>query len=235
MPVYRIADVYVKINPVFEKVEERLLPYLSDESKFDFEICISKDEIVKRSKSSDNPCSLHEAESLLILTKLCYKILEDYNGFFFHSSSLMLDGEGYVFTAPSGTGKSTHTSIWRKHFGNRITIINDDKPIIRKINGSFRIYGTPWMGKSDLGCNISSPVKAVYVLKRGDNNKAVRVKAGEVFKELLEATVVPSERELMIKLLCLYDEFFRQTPLFLITCNMNEDAAETAYRAAQEI
>jgi hypothetical protein len=234
MPIYKIADLCIKINPIYERTRKRLAPYLTDDEHVDFEITVTNAEIKKQALETKEQYLNSEHESVLILTKLCNEVLNSFDGFFFHSSSLMLDGEGYVFTALSGTGKSTHTSLWRKHFGDRVTMINDDKPIIRKTGGKFFIYGTPWMGKAEIGNNIKSPVKAVYVLKRGEQNSAVRVSIGAVFKEILEATVVPTEKELMSKLLSLLDEFFTSVPIYLLTCNISQNAVEAAYNAANQ-
>ena len=172
-----------------------------------------------------------EHESTLILTKLCHKLLEGCNGFFFHSSSLMLDGEGYVFTAPSGTGKSTHTALWRKHFGEKVTMINDDKPLIRRGSDDFYIYGTPWMGKSNIGNNIKAKVKAVFILKRSEQNSAKKVSISEVFKEIFEATVIPKEKAMMSNLLSLLSDFFAKVPIYLLHCNISDEAVLTAYNA----
>ena len=193
MPIYRIADLNVEVNPKFKICRKRLESYAvkSNESgKTDIAISVSDDEIRE------------------------------------------LDGEGYVFSAVSGTGKSTHTALWRRHFGNRVTMINDDKPVIRKCDGKFYAYGTPWMGKADIGTNTKAPVKAVYILQRAEENTAVRVLPSQVMKQLLEATVIDVERSRMEKLLELLDEFFKETPLFLLGCNMDESAVMTAYNAA---
>ena len=162
MPIYRIADLNVEINPKFKICRKRLENYAvkSNESgKTDIAISVSDDEIRERLRLSDN-LSEQGAEDVLILSKFCNAVLDGFDGFFFHSSCLELDGEGYVFSAVSGTGKSTHTALWRRHFGNRVTMINDDKPVIRKCDGKFYAYGTPWMGKADIGTNTKAPVKA---------------------------------------------------------------------------
>ncbi|MCH5297564.1 MAG: hypothetical protein J1E85_07830 [Ruminococcus sp.] len=232
MPNYKIADLCIKINPLYERTKQRLAPYLTDSDDIDFEISVSENEIYERISKSEIQYSKSEHESTLILTKLCHKLLENYNGLFFHSSSLMLDGEGYVFTAPSGTGKSTHTALWRKHFGERITMINDDKPLIRQSGENFFIYGTPWMGKSNIGNNVKAKVKAVFVLKRGKQNSVKRVSISEVFKEILEATIVPKEKAMMSNLLSLLDKFFTKVPIYLLYCDISDEAVLTAYNAA---
>lgn len=232
MPNYKIADLNIKIEPIYDSTLKRISPYLCKDSFFDFEATADLSEIQECFRSLDGKFSPEACESSVILNKICQKVLRDYQGFFFHSSTLILDGEAYVFSAKSGVGKSTHTMLWRKHFGNRVTMINDDKPIIRKKNGKFTAYGTPWMGKSDIGNNTSAPIKAVYILKRGDKNDAVRVKPGAVFKDILEATVIPDERSAMSELLSLLDEFFSSVPLFILTCNISDKAVMAAYSAA---
>lgn len=231
MPNYKIADLCIKINPIYEKTRQRLAPYLTSDSDIDLEITVTESEIAEKKSMSEIAFPESEHESTIILTKLCSNLLQNYNGFFFHSSSLMLDGEGYVFTAPSGTGKSTHTALWRKHFGNKVTMVNDDKPLIRQIGKDFYIYGTPWMGKSNIGNNIKSSVKAVFILKRGEQNIAKRVSIREVFKEILEATVIYTDKTMMSNLLSLLDEFFSKVPIYLLYCNISDEAVLTAYNA----
>lgn len=235
MPIYRIADLNILIEPLYDSTLERLKPYITDRTDYDFKIKVTQNYLNDFCKNNSCDYSPQTVENSFILTRLCERILKCYNGFFFHSSSLMLDGEAYVFSAPSGTGKSTHTALWRKRFGERVAMINDDKPIIRKKGDIFYIYGTPWMGKADIGNNISAPIKAVYILQRGTENIARRVEPGKVFKQLLEATVMPADKENMSTLLGLLDEFFSTTPLFLLTCNTDDDAVETAYSAANNL
>ena len=232
MSIYKIANLYININPIYEYTKKRMHPYLVNSEKFDFEIDITDNEISTYLHKTKTPCTPENAENILILTKICNIVLCKFNGFFFHSSSLMLDNEAYIFTAPSGTGKSTHTALWREYFGDKVTMINDDKPIIRKQNGRFFTFGTPWMGKSSIGNNISAPVKAVYVLERGDENRAEKVKPSDVFKQIFEATLIPTDKELMSTLLGLLDEFFSSVQLFRLTCNISVDAVKTAYEAA---
>lgn len=233
MPIYNIADLNILINPSCDEIKKRISPYIVNSDSFDFEVKVSQNDIADYISNSKEYCNNFIAESTLILTQICNRILENYNGFFFHSSSLMLDNEGYLFTAVSGTGKSTHTALWRKLFKEKVVMINDDKPIIRKKDGVFYVYGTPWMGKSDIGNNVKAPVKAVYILQRGENNSAERIQIGAVFKNILEATVVPTDRKNMENLLSLLDEFFSSVQLFLLTCNMDIEAAQVAYNASK--
>ena len=232
MAVYRIAELNIKIDPLFHQTERRLEPYRADAEFADFEINLTPDDFDEYISSLAQACQEDSAESTLILTKICKTVLSCYDGFFFHSSCLALDGEGYVFSAPSGTGKSTHTRLWREYFGSRVTMINDDKPIVRRVNGEFRIFGTPWMGKSEIGSNTSAPIKAVYLLEQSKENHIEQVSAGRALGELLEATLLPRDRADMVRLLGLFDELFSEIPLFKLSCNMDVSAVRLAYGAA---
>ena len=231
MPIYRIAELNIKIEPQYSKTLDTLAPYLTDGDEYDFAVPVDPEGLEAFTAASEFPGRPGLNEGVFFYTYICKKILNDFDGFFFHSSCLALDGEGYVFTALSGTGKSTHTRNWRKCFGDRVVMINDDKPIIRKINGTFYVCGTPWMGKSDIGCNMIAPVKAVFVLQRGEQNSARRVNPGTVLKQLMEATLLPSERTAMQKQLSLFDELFRSVGLYLLTCNQDVESASVAYNA----
>lgn len=234
MPIYQIADLNIRINPLHKNTKKRLMPYMTTDENFDFEVSVSQEDIAQYIFHSKTYCTQEGAENILILTEICNRLLGGYDGFFFHSSSLMLGGEAYVFTAVSGTGKSTHTALWRKHFGERVTMINDDKPVIRRIAGRFFICGTPWMGKSEIGNNVKAPIKAIYILRRSEKNYVEKVSVGQYFKNILEATVIPQDKENMGKLLTLLDGLFSEVPLFVLYCNMEEGAVTTAYNAVNK-
>ena len=232
MPIYRIAEINMKIEPRYEETINCLEPYLTDSDTFDFEVPIDPEEFAEFLANSLHPNNPNLNEGPYIYTYICRKVLREYEGFFFHSSCLALDGEGYVFTALSGTGKSTHTRNWCKYFGDRVTMINDDKPIFRKIDGKFFVCGTPWMGKSNIGCNMIAPIKAVYVLQRGEENSAELVSPGAVLKQLMEATLLPRTKEDMQKQLSLFNDMFTRVPIILLSCNKDVDSARVAYEAS---
>ena len=145
-----------------------------------------------------------------------------------------LDGEGYLFTALSGTGKSTHARNWRKVFGDRVTMINDDKPLIRRIGDEYYVCGTPWMGKSNIGSNRIAPIKAIFILKRGEENTASLTTPAKQIRQLMEATLFPRTKEDMVKLLVFFDDLFNHVRLAELYCNQDEDSARVAYEAVRE-
>ena len=86
-----------------------------------------------------------------------------------HASLVRHNGYGYAFIAKSGTGKSTHVSLWLRHIPN-CDLMNDDNPIIRIIDGKPYIYGTPWSGKTPCYRNVKAPLGAMSRIDRADHN-----------------------------------------------------------------
>ena len=149
----------------------------------------------------------------------------------FHGSALMMDGKAYIFTAKSGTGKSTHSSIWRRVFGDRVTMINDDKPLLRIREGGVTVYGTPWSGKHSLGSNISAPVSAICSIYRAATNIAAPVSPKEAFPIILGQTYRPSDALRLRATLSLAERIATTVPCYSLGCNMEDEAALVSYSA----
>ena len=234
MPVYEIAKLKIRIEPVTPETARRIEPYRTESEDFDFDASVTAQEIDDYIAGSKTPCLPYLAEDALVLTNISRELLRSHNGCFFHSSALELDGEGYLFTALSGTGKSTHARNWRKVFGDRVTMINDDKPLIRKIGDEYYVCGTPWMGKSNIGSNRIAPIKAIFILKRGEENTASLTTPAKQIRQLMEATLFPRTKEDMVKLLVFFDDLFNHVRLAELYCNQDEDSARVAYEAVRE-
>lgn len=161
-----------------------------------------------------------------------YKQILDYDGMLLHSSAVVMDGKAYLFSADSGTGKSTHTSLYRRYFGDdRVRVLNDDKPAVRLEDGVFYAYGTPWSGKTDLNLNLRVPLGGVCLLERGEKNEIARVPAQKALFRLLQQTRRFEDKEKMEKLLKLMDALLQVVPVWGMKCNMNPEAAKVSYEA----
>lgn len=234
MAVYRIAELNIEINPQNERTIEYLHDYLYDSTDIDFSVSVTDEMLANERELTENPTAEWIYEATAILRVICDRIVHDYDGFFLHCSCLCMDGGAYIFTAPSGTGKSTHTRLWQETFGDRVTIINDDKPLVRKKDGAYIIYGTPWNGKHKLSHNISAPIKAVFFLEQAANNSVERVDAVTALTLLLRQTVVPTNKEDLSTLLDMLSELIEDTPMYRLRCNISRDAALTAYNAIKQ-
>ena len=168
-------------------------------------------------------------ETLAVYRKIAER-MPAYNTFLFHGSCVAVDGIGYLFTAKSGTGKSTHSRLWRELLGDRAVMVNDDKPLIRvNPDGTATVYGTPWDGKHHLSTNIAVPLKAICILERAKQNTIRQITAGEAYPMLLQQAYRPMDSTALSKTLTLIDKLAASVSLWGLGCNTDIEAARIAY------
>ena len=148
----------------------------------------------------------------------------------FHGSTVAVDGAAYLFTAACGTGKSTHTRLWREVFGSRAVMINDDKPFIRLDGSTVTVCGAPWSGKHGLESNVELPLGGICLLERGKENQ-IRVILPEEIPELIKNLRWFMESERVAKFDGLAAELCRRVPLWHMNCNMDQAAAVMSHSA----
>lgn len=236
---YKIADKIISINSLYEAVHTLCREYAFD-GEADFFVTSTKCDIAFEREKSDREAlaegrkpqefSDDYLETLALYRKIADNMVES-DCILFHGSAIALDGEGYLFTAKSGTGKSTHTALWRRLFGERAVMINDDKPLIRIQNGAAKVYGTPWNGKHRLGRNISVPLKAVCILTRAQENRIESIDKRTALPMLVQQTHRPADVQKTAKTLQLIDSLANSVSLYRLGCNMNITAAQVAYEA----
>ncbi len=151
-----------------------------------------------------------------------------------HGSALSMDGRAVVFAAPSGTGKSTQARLWREAFGERVQMINDDKPLIRIDPEAVTVWGSPWDGKHHLSRNASAPLRAVLEVRRSDENRLVPMKAADAFQLLTRQCYASAGAETMRRILRLEKELTERAPFFRLYCNMDAEAARTAWEGVKD-
>ena len=170
----------------------------------------------------------------LALYRQIAEVSPDHGVLLFHGSAVAVDGQVYLFTAKSGTGKSTHARLWRRRFGDRALMVNDDKPLLRFSEQGVLACGTPWDGKHRLSTPISLPLKAVCLLTRARENAIAPLSAGEAFPHLYQQCYHPTGAVQMSETLTLLGQLCRQTRLYRLGCNMDPEAAEISYQGMQE-
>ena len=161
-----------------------------------------------------------------------YNQLLNFNGMMVHASAIVMDGRAYLFSAPCGTGKSTHTALWRKVFGeDRAQILNDDKPALRLEDGVWYAYGTPWSGKTDQNINVRAPLAGIAMIQRGQENRITPFGGSKAVFALLDQTGRPFNGRMRAKILELLDALLSKVPVWKLECNMDPEAAKVAYEA----
>ena len=234
---YRFAEKVVEINSIYERVQNYCKDYASDETA-DFSVTVTPEDIVFEKKKSDSEYAYEGlplpdfTDDILEETAVYRKIAEimpDHGIFVFHGSVIAVDGQGYLFTAKSGTGKSTHTRLWREYLGDRAVMVNDDKPMLKVTDSGVTAYGTPYNGKHRLGNDIAVPLKAICILTRGEKNNIVRIDKSEAYTMLVQQVYRPQSPLKMAETLELIDKLAEKTELYRLACNMDIEAAEVAY------
>ena len=169
-----------------------------------------------------------ECEFTALYKKILERVIEQ-DVIYLHGSALAVDGNAYIFSAPSGTGKSTHARLWREQFGDKVLMINDDKPLIKVDESGIWACGNPWNGKSALGCNVMVPLKAIVRLKRGGQNTITALNRQEALRLLYLSTYRFGDAHKVQRMLKVLVTVLERVHFFDLTCNMEPEAAIAVY------
>ncbi len=222
---YKIAGLTVRMD-TFGRTERQARPYLCQEAEP--QIVISSEREVLQERQPH--LSLDDCEYLS--TGSCfYAHLLRHDGFLLHASAVVVDDRAYLFSANSGTGKSTHTALWLKRFGSRAYMLNDDKPALRLEDGGWFAYGTPWSGKHDISANVRVPVAGICFLERGTENTIAPFGGSKAAFAFWEQTLRPAGTRVREKIMDLLENLMDNVPIWKLQCNMDPEAAQVSYRA----
>ena len=236
--VYKIADVAIEIRSVYDGIHVYCKDYLWD-GPADITLTITEEDIDHEKLKSDRenemegkPPVNHSRrylETLAVYRKLA-DLLLDRDVFLFHGSAIAVDDRAVLFTAKSGTGKSTHTKLWRDRFGDRAVMINDDKPLLRVEGDGAVIYGTPWDGKHRISTNCKKPLEAICILERGEENQIRQISAREALPMLMQQSHRSTDPAAVAKMLQVINKLSTRVRFYRLKCNMDPEAAQVAYK-----
>ena len=148
-----------------------------------------------------------------------------------HGSTVAVDGKAYLFTAKCGTGKSTHTRLWRHVFGDRAVMVNDDKPFLKLTDAGIFACGSPWSGKHGLHSNVCLPLQGICILERGAENVISPMAQADAIKMLLRQAYEPVDPAKKPKQEALVRRLAEMVPLWHMDCNKDPSAAQIAHAA----
>lgn len=233
----KLAERTIAVSANFATTKEFCRDYLIEDvlSEVDIEVDITLEkmeaervmmEAVKGEKFSDA-----YLETLALQREIA-EHMPRYGVVLFHGSAVAFEGEVYLFTAPSGTGKSTHARLWRRGLGERVLMVNDDKPFLgAKDDGTILVYGAPWNGKHGLSKNIALPLKGICILSQAKENKIRQIKAGDAFQDIYRQTFKKStDVELMKDTLHVLGNVLKY-PIWKLECNISKEAFRVSYEA----
>ncbi|MBQ8783839.1 MAG: hypothetical protein IJZ57_08730 [Clostridia bacterium] len=225
MAVYKIAGLTVEYSCRFDLLKSRSKKYICDEKEPQIKLSLGEDYYISRRKKF--PTLTDEEIEYIGMGAAFYKELLSFDGMMLHASAVELEGEAYLFSAPSGTGKSTHTEGWLRVF-EKAEIINDDKPAVRKVDGQYFAFGTPFSGKNDISVNKGYPIKGICFLDRGQN-QIKRLDAQSAMTPLFNQTIRPDDEGKM-DLLCLrVEDLLENVSFYAMLCDTSSEAVKMAY------
>jgi hypothetical protein len=151
-----------------------------------------------------------------------------YGGLAMHASAIIHEGKGMMFTAPSGTGKSTHASLWEMYYG--ATVINDDCPPIRIIDGTPYVFGSPWSGSSAKFANKMAKLHGIVILEQSKQNVISPIGSSECAAMLLPRCYMPyydvNMMDIAMKSL---ENIIKTVPVYLLKCRPDKEAVDLVF------
>ena len=234
-----IAGLAVGVQPLFQSTREYCKPYLT-EKEAEFFVTVTPEDLVFQQELLERE-AVEEGlkirkftdpflERATIQRRVADRLLSQ-DTLMLHGSTVAVDGNAYLFTGPCGTGKSTHTRLWRELFGQRAVMINDDMPFLQITPNGVLAYGSPWSGKHGLATNICAQLQGICFLQRGVENEIHPITPGQGNAAVRRQMHTPVDETLQNKAISLADRLTEAVPLWQMRCNMQPEAAEVSYRA----
>jgi hypothetical protein len=229
MPRYLIADFITEFNPKYDNLKSLAKPFeYSGSRPTDIKLNITDEHLADLLSRMTEGSTLAGAEEFAYACDFNKKIIK-HNAMLIHSSAIIYKGNTYLFAAPSGIGKSTHTRLWKQAFGDDVTFINDDKPVVKINDGKCMVYGTPFDGGSGIANNISAPLKAIIYVERDKDNSIEKLSSSvQILRRLYFSTVHSVDEQTAYYMLNNFERLINSTDFYLLKCNMDISAAYLA-------
>ena len=234
-----IAGLTGQVESLFESTRDYCRKYLA-EGEPNFTVAVSREDLAFEQEALRQE-ALEEGIKVRVFTdpflertaiqRKFAEYLFDRDVLMTHGSTVAVDGNAFLFTAKCGTGKSTHTRLWREVLGDRAVMVNDDKPFLEIKADRVWLYGSPWSGKHGLDANICVPLNGICILERGKENAIHPATAEEAFAMLQKQAYEPLNTASGTAFLTLVETLSQKVPLWKLACNKEPQAATVAWEA----
>ena len=232
-----IAGAVFQVHSLFESTKDYCKNYLTEKDA-DFSVMVFPEDLVFEQQFLDEEAKVEGLkrrkfsdpflERTAIQRKVADHLLKK-NVVLFHGSGLALNGEGFLFTAACGTGKSTHARFWRETLG--AIAVNDDKPFLKIGTDCVTMFGAPWSGKHGLDTNAAVPLKGLCILHRGSENWIRQIPPEEAMAELHHQGCAPTGDADAPRFEALIHQLAESVPLWRMECTKDPSAAAIASAA----
>lgn len=229
MGKYLIAGFVTEITPKFNNFKSLLKPFeYFGNRDVDITLTVSDKKLQSLLARMVEGSTVEQTEEFAYANAFCKAVIKR-NAMLIHSSALVYNGNAYLFSAQSGVGKSTHTRLWQQAFGDKVYIINDDKPVVRIIDNSCIAYGTPFDGGSGIAKNENAPLRAIIFIERGEENTIRKATHKEIVSNLYLSTIKFVDKATAASMLANFDKLISLCDFYILTCNTDISAAYTAF------
>lgn len=236
---YNIAGLKILMTTYHQETRKRALPYRSTEAWAEEEadgVIDFGQEFYEEIYHNYMPYSNYTTIEYMYTGTLFHRFLLKYDGCMLHASAVVVDGYAYLFSANSGTGKSTHTRLWLEHFGDKAFIINDDKPSLRLEDGEWYVYGTPWSGKHNINVNTKAKLGAIVFIERAESNSIepldVKMAIPLFFNQTIRRLKDADKMDLALEKM---EQVLTSNPIYKMKCNISDEAVVTAYERIRRV
>lgn len=229
----KIADFNIEFQNKGKNFEDVFQNYLIGKSEIDISFHVTRNDAELEKESAELKNGFLGEYAVTNAFRKFSEWLPFRDAFVLHSATFDVDGTGVAFAAHSGTGKTTHMNLWQQLLGDRMTIVNGDKPIVRFFDDEPETpyaYGTPWNGKEKLGCNMRTPLKHICFIERCAENSVEPIEKSEAIDRIFNQVYMPKDPVAAMKTMQLIDRLMSCCKLWKIKCNMDISAAQTAYK-----
>ncbi len=238
--IISIADLPIRVQANFPQTEAFCRRFLSDREPL-FSVEITRDDLaVEQAFSARTAAHRREPvreyplpylETLAVSRKIANQT-PLYGAVLFHGAAIAVDDEVYLFTAQSGTGKTTHMRYWLEEFGDRAVVVNGDKPFLKITDTGVFACGSPWAGKENMYTNTMVPLKSIILMERAEENHIEQISFARAFPFLLQQVYRPDDEEKMRKTLKLMQRLDPAVSFWRFQCNnFKDDCFDVAYNA----
>ena len=231
---YLIADLVTEFTPKYDNLKSLAEPFKYNGSReADIKISVTDESIEKSMSKVAEGTTVPMMENFLMSGQFNRAAIK-YSTMLVHSSALIYNDGAYLFSGNSGVGKSTHTRLLLNLLGDKAHIMNDDKPVVRLYDDRAVAFGTPFDGGSGIALNEAYPLKAIIFIERGESNSVRVPDSKEIIKKLYFQTAHMVSAKTAEKMLNNFDKLFKLTHFYVLTCNMEPEAAQATYNSILE-
>lgn len=235
----RIADLVVRVHPLHAQIAQLCRDYIvcdaGAEACVDFDVRVRQADINFERDMATEGTDWTDAylETLAVQRAIANRLPEQHR-LLAHGAVIEFGGRAYLFTAPSGTGKSTHIRLWRQYLGDAVRVINGDKPFVRIPEHCEElpvVYGTPWAGKEGWQRNDSAPLAGIVLLSRSEPGaSSIRPASAALnIDKVMRQVYFPPDAGAAVLTLDLLDAMLARVPVYDLACDMSEDAVRASF------